>query len=344
MLAAAFGLSACVSDAVPREGNREAGSGNRADAGGKDGAASDAPRGDAADTWIVDDTDDASDDGDNSDAPGRDDVSDAAPGIDVTDSALVLDARDSATGADGNEVGPAIDANDSAAPVDAADSGSSGDGGDAFSDSDAGDAGGRGDASDACAGGDTSGDAADGGVIVFYDENFDSGLGTFSAAVTVCGANPPLWSNNAGYAHASEPQGIGVSRISSPAVAVPPNTSNVVLRMSHRFNTENGYDCGQLLVAVNGGADTQVTVFTTGPYTNGGHTDPATCALVAGQNQFPGWSGNHAEWVSEVNLSAAPFNVVAGNTVTITFRMTIDDTQTGTGWDINWVTLSANSP
>lgn len=57
------------------------------------------------------------------------------------------------------------------------------------------------------------------------------------------------------------------------------------------------------------------------------------------KNKYPGWSGNHAEMESDVNLSAAPFNAVAGRTISIAFRMLSDNSQNGTGWDINWVKL-----
>ena len=113
--------------------------------------------------------------------------------------------------------------------------------------------------------------------------------------------------------------------------------------MSHRFNTEPGFDAAQLFVSINGLALTQVTTFATGPYVNNGNTDPYGCTVVVTQGQYPGWSGNQAEMVSEANLSQA-FGVGPNDTVTIVLRMTVDPLQGGVGWDINWVTLSANSP
>ena len=119
-----------------------------------------------------------------------------------------------------------------------------------------------------------------------------------------------------------------------------PNVTNVRLQMSHRFNTEDGYDGGQLLVAVDGGAFIQVTAFTAGGYTDGTHADPDTCAVSGtAKNKYPGWSGSHTEMESDANLSGAPFNVVAGDTISVAFRMSSDDSQNGNGWYINWVQL-----
>jgi hypothetical protein len=72
--------------------------------------------------------------------------------------------------------------------------------------------------------------------------------------------------------------------------------------------------------------------------------NPATCQQSDTAGQYPGWSGYQAEMVSVVNLSAAPYNVVPGDTVSIVFRMVTDSSMGGAGWDINWVTLTASSP
>jgi hypothetical protein len=176
---------------------------------------------------------------------------------------------------------------------------------------------------------------------VFYEEPFDTGTGAFSAT-NVCGSFP-VWTNSGGFAHASEPGSPGVSFITSPVVTIPAKTSNVRLRLSHKTNTEDGYDGGQVLVAMDGGTMTLVTTFTVGPYTNGVHADQATCAVSGTtKNKYPGWSGNHAQFESEVDLSAAPFNAVAGSTIAITFRMSSDDSQNGNGWDIDWVRLTGD--
>jgi hypothetical protein len=187
-------------------------------------------------------------------------------------------------------------------------------------------------------------DAADGGVVVLFEENFDSALGTFTLE-NGCGPTPPAWSNEAGYAHAANLATLGVSSIYSPSITVPAGVSDVRLRMSHKVNTDPGYDGGQLELSVNGAAPRLVTSFIVGPYTmDGVHPHPITCAEVTYPDAWPGWSGNHAEFESAMILSAPPFNVVAGDTVSIRFRMLVDSQDAGIGWDINWVRLTGTPP
>jgi hypothetical protein len=353
LLGALLALSACISESDPRDGTLEAPDG-RADSDVREGGVGDAARSDARDISVTEDADDPLDgvsdegaldsdvtmgDATDADARGLDaPTSDVTTNPDVTDTATDIDTSDADARADTSDGGTTVDASDSGAPIDGSDSGAPGDANDEASDADASAADARPD------GGDANDGAADGGPVIFYQENFDSALGTFSSPTNVCGASPPQWSNVAGYAHATDLVGIGVSRISSPAVLVPFNASNVTLRMSHKFDTEPGFDAGQLLISVNGLLATQVTSFTTGGYTTGGQTNPTNCNLTNNPGMYPGWSGDHAEWISEVNLSAAPFNVLPGSTVTIMFRMTTDATTGGAGWDIDWVALSANLP
>jgi hypothetical protein len=372
LLTAFLGLSACVSDALPRDDDDDDAAPRRdASADARDGdagdARADAPRTDAQDTTVSADSDSAADITDAGaerpvvDAPADLSVSDVVDAADVGGPDVTMDpgvtdvAPDQATG----DADAGADAQD-ATTIDVSDSGPSADGSDSEGSVDAYDAGGANDANDASSGSDTNdaatpldaaddardsaADTADGGVVVFYREDFNSDIGMFTRDGTVCGLAPPVWSNVSGFAHASEPIGTGASRIIGPTITVPTNVSNVRLRMSHRYNTEPGYDAAQLFVAVNGLAVMHVTTFTTGGYANGGVTNPNSCTLGTTAGQFPGWSGNQTEFVSEVNLAAAPFNVGADDTVSIVFRMTVDPLMSGAGWDINWVTLSGTSP
>jgi hypothetical protein len=180
-------------------------------------------------------------------------------------------------------------------------------------------------------------------VVVFFEESFDSALGAFTVE-NGCGPTPPAWSNNAGYAHAAELAALGISSIYTPAIVVPTGVSNVRLRMRHKHDTEYGYDGGQLLVSINSGPLALVANFTEGPYTQeGAHPNPETCMEYSTPSWWPAWSGPGPELESEVALSAAPFNVVPGDTVSIRFRMLVDSRNAGNGWDIDWVRLTASS-
>lgn len=348
VFAAVLALPACVSEADPREGSqgpRDVRSGSDV----SDADARDSARNDAQDGSVPEDSDDQSMDAVGERGIDAEGDSSARDGSDATSSP---DATDVSTDPVGGDAITDVGTSDSDARIDAADAGTTGDVSDAGAPSDVIDAGVPGDASDALNDSDAGnadapadvGDASDGGAIVFYQENFDTVLGTFSNPANVCGSASAQWTVVGGYAHAADPEVTVVSRITSQVVSVPLNMSNIRLRMSHKFDTEETFDAGTLLISINGAAAIQVTTFVSGGYTFGGQTNPTSCFLSNTPSLYPGWSGNHAEWESEVNLSAAPFNVIASNTVTITFRMATDATTAGNGWDINWVTLSGTSP
>jgi hypothetical protein len=365
LLTALLGLAACVSDALPRDDDNDGGTPRRdassdmRDRDSGDAARADGLRIDAQDVAVTADGDSAANPADaGAERPVVDasvdasigDAADAADGrgpdaIDVTTDPGVTDAPSDVTSGDTDAAFDAatIDIIDSGSSVDTSDSGGANDVGDPDGSTgvDASDAGSTADATDAR---DGMADSTDGGVVVFFREDFVSDIGVFTRDPTVCGTNAPVWSNASGYAHASEPTIGGASRIMSPVVTVPANLSNIRLRMSHRYNTEPGFDAGQLFVSINGLSMMHVTTYVTGGYTGGGNTDPNSCTVSMTGGQFPGWSGNQSEFVSEVNLSAAPFDVAPNDTVRVVFRMTSDLAITGAGWDINWVTLSGTSP
>ena len=191
---------------------------------------------------------------------------------------------------------------------------------------------------------DAGSDAPVGGTIVIYEELFDNAtLGTFAVA-SGCGMSPPVWSNFAGYAHADELSAMGVSSIYSPSIVIPANVSQIKLRFRHKLHTDFGYNGGQLLLTVNGGALTLVSTFTQGGYSaEGVGTHPDTCFKDGTPNWHPGWSGNLTEFESEINVSDMPFNVVPGDTVSIRLRMLADNTKAFNGWDIDWVRLTATT-
>ena len=187
---------------------------------------------------------------------------------------------------------------------------------------------------------DTSG--LDGGVILLFEEDFESGdLGAFTVSKG-CGT-PPRWINESGsfgrFARAEAPATLGVNSIISPTIPIPGNVSNIRLRMFHQVVTQEGHDGAQVLVSVNSGPLQLVTNFTPNGYANGASVHPDTCA--EGQaGDFDAWSGNLQVSETEANLSAAPYNIGAGDTVAIRFRMLVDSSVAIGGWDIEWVRLT----
>jgi hypothetical protein len=193
----------------------------------------------------------------------------------------------------------------------------------------------------------SGGSGGSGGTIitVLFEENFDSDLGSFQVE-NGCGPSPPLWSNRGGYAHAAELATHGVSSLYGPPVKVPANVGELRLRLRHMADTELGYDGGQLLVDIDGTTMlVRKTDFTLGAYDVGAAIFPDNCELPPDElpNWVPAWTGALAEFESEVILTAAPFNVVPGNTISIRFRMLVDDKEGKNGWDVNWVRLISTS-
>lgn len=181
----------------------------------------------------------------------------------------------------------------------------------------------------------------DAGPTVLLDEPFDVASGAF-AVTTVCGGNPPVWSNSGGRAHASEPGGTGISRLTSPRLIVPSGASHVLLELSHAYVTEDGYDGAQLYVAVDDGAPALVTVFDAGGYTGGVHTNPADCSVTgSATNQFPGWSGSQALTTAQVDLATGGLGVAAGHAFVVILQMSSDNSQSGSGWDVDRVRVTS---
>jgi hypothetical protein len=183
-------------------------------------------------------------------------------------------------------------------------------------------------------------------IVTFFEEKFDDALGVFKAEDN-CPSSPPVWSNSGGYAHAAELAKEGVSTLYSPIIDVPSNASDVRLRLRHKVDTELGYDGGQLVVVIDGTTRlVKKADFVLGPYVYGAGHNPDTCFVH--NDTIPGgvgdaWSGQPDEFESEVNLSAAPFNILPGSTISIRLRMLVDAEDAGAGWYVNWVKLTAIS-
>ena len=183
-------------------------------------------------------------------------------------------------------------------------------------------------------------DAPDGGLVVLFEETFNSGLGAFTV-VNGCKA-PPQWSNGGGYARAEAPQYLGSSSIVSPTITIPANVSNIRLRLLHQVVTQEGHDGAQILISKNGETPTVVTSFTQNGYVHGAIVNPDTCAEEQ-PGDFPAWSGDLMEEEAEANLSAAPLDVGPGDSVSVRLRIAVDSSFAMGGWDIEWVRLTGTA-
>jgi uncharacterized repeat protein (TIGR01451 family) len=121
-------------------------------------------------------------------------------------------------------------------------------------------------------------------------------------------------------ASAANASNIGETRLVSPVFAVVGVNPQVSFKLS--FDTEVGFDGGQLLVAVNGGAFQELTAaggsFVTGGYTA---TIPTSFGNPIGGQQA--WSGGSGGFIAvQANL---PTSVTSGSTVQLGLRMDTDN-------------------
>lgn len=103
-------------------------------------------------------------------------------------------------------------------------------------------------------------------------------------------------------------------RLELGPLALP--AGGATLAFWHRFETESGYDGGQILVSADGGAYQLVTP-------SGGYPQGQVQAL-----QGPGYAGNSGGW-QPARVDLTPF---AGRSIRVRFRFASDSSQTDLGW------------
>jgi fibronectin-binding autotransporter adhesin len=131
------------------------------------------------------------------------------------------------------------------------------------------------------------------------------------------------------------------STLVSPA-AVVPTTGNVTLSFTHRYNFEEGWDGGAVLISVNGNPAVYLpgTAFSSNGYVGNTTSGPSN-AWAGGENVFYGQSagyGTPALITSVANLGA----LTAGDTVSVHFKGEWDEftTNASPNWEIGAIKLT----
>lgn len=152
------------------------------------------------------------------------------------------------------------------------------------------------------------------------------------AKVPIGGVN---WSANGG-------AGIKYSTLKSPVLVVP-TTGSVILRFTHRYNFETGWDGGAVYVSVNGAPATYLagTAFAANGYVSDLSVEGST-VFTGGEKVFTGMSTDYG--VPTLIESVADLgNLSANDTVAVEFRGGWDDATAATpapNWEIGSVRIT----
>lgn len=175
-----------------------------------------------------------------------------------------------------------------------------------------------------------------------------SSPGTLWASTASVGSNS--WGLTTAHFHsaprsvfAAAPATKTTTRLTSPAIAVPANASNLQLRFWHRYNTQANQDGGRLEISIDGGTWFGVDDDNSGVSfaSNGYNSTIASTGNPNSRSEFAGrraWSGNSGGFIETVlNLNdTAKF---AGKTVRFRWTLATNASRASEGWYVDTVSL-----
>jgi hypothetical protein len=180
-------------------------------------------------------------------------------------------------------------------------------------------------------------------------EGFESGLGSFAAAVATCAPGGCGWTavttdKHSGTQSAFAPDRNGLSDqmlALSSSFAVPANATTAVLSFWHRVSLESGFDGGVLEFSTDGGATWSTTdpTFLTGGYNatiSTGYSSP-----IGGRRA---WSGTIGSTGSFVNVQVNLLSYAGQANLRFRFREANDTSVAITGWWVDDVSVTITAP
>ena len=186
-----------------------------------------------------------------------------------------------------------------------------------------------------------------GQLVTSFSENFDevtapalptgwasSATGVESPWVTVTSS----YDTAPNSVFAPDPGNIGESELDSPPITLPAVPMQLSFR--HSYDTECTFDGGVLEIKIGGGAWTDILA-AGGAFVTGGYDGPISTQYgnpLAGRNSWNCSSGGFMTTV--VNL---PF-AAEGQTIQLRWLMGSDNSNSGTGWYIDTISISATAP
>jgi hypothetical protein len=180
-------------------------------------------------------------------------------------------------------------------------------------------------------------------------EGFESGLGSFAAAVATCAPGGCGWAavttdKHSGAQSAFAPDRAGVSDQTlalSSGFAIPANATTAVLSFWHRVALESSFDGGVLEFSTDGGATWSTTdpTFLTGGYNatiSTGYSSP-----IGGRRA---WSGTIGSTGSFVNVQVNLLSYAGQANLRFRFREANDTSVAITGWWVDDVSVTITAP
>jgi len=173
--------------------------------------------------------------------------------------------------------------------------------------------------------------------------------GTLWASTASLGSNS--WSPTTARFHsaprsvfAAAPASKTTTRLTSPAITVPANASNLQLRFWHRYNLESRQDGGRLEISVDGGSSwfgVEVSNSGVSFASNGYNTTILATGNPNSRSEFENrraWSGNSGGFIETI-LNLNDTGKFAGKTVRFRWILATNATNASEGWYIDSVSL-----
>jgi hypothetical protein len=180
-------------------------------------------------------------------------------------------------------------------------------------------------------------------------EGFESGLGSFAAAVATCAPGGCGWAavttdKHSGAQSAFAPDRAGVSDQTlalSSGFAIPANATTAVLSFWHRVALESSFDGGVLEFSTDGGA----TWSTTDPtFLSGGYNATISTAFQSPIGGRRAWSGTIGSTGNFVNVQVDLLSYAGQADVRFRFREANDSSVAITGWWVDDVSVTITAP
>jgi len=180
-----------------------------------------------------------------------------------------------------------------------------------------------------------------GGVITF-SQNFDGVITPLlpSGWTTSASGGEPNWVTATTHhdtapdaAFAKETASAGLTQLISPAIPITLATAQ--LKFRQWYNTDSGFDGGNLAISINGGPYTDI-VAAGGSFVTNGYNQ--TLGNTSGNplGGMQAWSGNSGGFITTiVNLPAS----AAGQTINLNWQFGTDDIVSGNGWYVDTVSI-----
>lgn len=186
---------------------------------------------------------------------------------------------------------------------------------------------------------------------VVYYESFD---GTVSGWTSTAVTGSSSWSLSTAQSHtasnsyfAAAPASKTTTRLTSPAITVPADATNMKLRFWHTYTLESLKDGGRLEISVDNGA-TWFTVESTGSgvaFASNGYTGtintPGNSSARSDFHNLTAWTGNSGGFV-ETLLNITDSAKFAGKTVRFRWILATDSTTASAGWSIDSIALTGD--